>query len=88
MSKLQAVYYRDPAGREPVREYVRALDARRRAVLRHQLDRLNELSPSVPHLPFPHRSQIHGQRTVSPIGTAVADDLAEDLRDPELRAEY
>ncbi len=28
------------------------------------------------------------KRTVSPIGTAVADDLAEDLRDPELRAEY
>ena len=61
MNNFQAVYYRDSRGREPVRDYVRGLDARRRAVLRNQLGRLNELNPSVPHLPFPHSSQIDGE---------------------------
>jgi phage-related protein len=61
VNNFQAVYYRDSRGREPVRDYVRGLDARRRAILRNQLGRLNELNPSVPHLPFPHSSQIDGE---------------------------
>ncbi len=56
MGALQAVYYRAPDGREPVREFVDALEPRRRAVLLHQLDRLNGLSDEQPHLPFPHSS--------------------------------
>lgn len=58
---LQAVYYRAADGAEPVREYVAALDERRRVVLRKQLDRLNLLTEAQPHLPFPHSSQIEGE---------------------------
>lgn len=58
---FQAVYYRAPDGSEPVREYVAGLDARRRVVLQNQFDRLNLLTDSLPHLPFPHSSQIEGE---------------------------
>lgn len=60
-ANLQAVYYRAPDGSEPVRDYLAALDDRRRAVLRKQIDRLNLLSDSMPHLPFPHSSQVEGE---------------------------
>lgn len=36
------------------------LDAKRRAALR-QIDRLNDLSDAMPHLPFPHSSQVVGE---------------------------
>ena len=52
---------RPPAGSEPVGDYLAALDDRRRAVLRKQIDRLNLLSDSMPHLPFPHSSQVEGE---------------------------
>lgn len=58
---LQAVYYRAADGAEPVREYIAALPARRRVVLRNQIDRLNLLTEAMPHLPFPHSSQIEGE---------------------------
>jgi len=60
VTNYQAVYYRDPAGREPVREFIEALDEREQASLDNQIDRLNLLSDEVPHLPFPHSSQIEG----------------------------
>ena len=60
MTNYQAVYYRDPAGREPVREFIEALNEREQASLDNQIDRLNLLSDEVPHLPFPHSSQIEG----------------------------
>jgi hypothetical protein len=53
---FQAVYYRAADGSERVREYVDALDDRRRAVLPNQLDRLNLQTDAIPHLPFPHSS--------------------------------
>jgi phage-related protein len=61
VSHLQAVYYRAADGSEPVREFVTGLDPRRRAPILNQLDRLNLLSESQPHLPFPHSSQIDGE---------------------------
>jgi len=61
MTHFQAVYYRAADGREPVRDFIRDLDAKRRAVLLNQLGRLNELSDTQPHLPFPHSSQIGGE---------------------------
>ncbi len=61
MTNLQAVYYRAADGREPVRDFIRGLDARRRPVLLNQLARLNQLSATQPHLPFPHSSQIEGE---------------------------
>jgi phage-related protein len=61
VSNFQAVYYRDPDGAEPVREFINGLDAKRRAALLRQIDRLNLLSDQLPHLPFPHSSQIAGE---------------------------
>jgi phage-related protein len=61
VNNFQAVYYRDPDGAEPVRKFIDGLDAKRRAALLRQIDRLNLLSDGVPHLPFPHSSQIAGE---------------------------
>jgi hypothetical protein len=61
LSHLQAVYYREPNGAEPVREFVEALDDEEQAVIDNQIDRLNLLSDQMPHLPFPHSSQIDGE---------------------------
>jgi phage-related protein len=58
---FQAVYYRAADGSEPVRQYVGGLDDRRRTVLLNQVDRLNLLTDAIPHLPFPHSSQIDGK---------------------------
>lgn len=57
---FQAVYYRGRDGVEPVLAFLAALDAKRRAALLRQIDRLNDLSATVPHLPFPHSSQVDG----------------------------
>lgn len=61
MSSLHAVYYRAFDGSEPVRDYIRALGAKRRAMLLNQLARLNELTDAQPHLPFPYSSQVEGE---------------------------
>ncbi len=61
MGNFQAVYYRNLSGREPVREFINNLDPKRRAVLFRQIELLNELSESTPHLPYPHSSQIEGE---------------------------
>jgi len=61
VKNLQAVYYRASDGSEPVLEFIASLDAKRRAALLRQTDRLNGLSDSIPHLPFPHSSQVDGE---------------------------
>lgn len=61
METFQAVFYRDPAGREPVRELIVLMDADARSAIGRQIDRLNLLSDSLPHLPFPHSSQVDGE---------------------------
>ena len=61
MTHFQAVYYRDPDGHEPVREFIGGLDEDEQAALDSQVDRLNLLSDEVPHLPFPHSSQVDGE---------------------------
>jgi phage-related protein len=58
---FQAVYYRDPKGFEPVRDFVDALPEETQAVLENQIARLNLLSDEIPHLPFPHTSQVDGE---------------------------
>jgi phage-related protein len=57
---FQAVYYRDPQGFEPVRELVDALPEHIQAAVENQIARLNLLSDEIPHLPFPHSSQVEG----------------------------
>lgn len=61
MASLQAVYYRASDGSEPVDEFIERLSAKRQAVLDNQIDRLNMLTTSSPHLPFPHSSQVEGE---------------------------
>jgi phage-related protein len=61
MAAFHAVYYREPGGTEPVRDYLDDLDDEATAILSQQIDRLNLLSDEVPHLPFPHTSQVDGE---------------------------
>lgn len=61
MTNFQAVYYRDAHGREPVRDFVDALDDEEQAAVLNQIDRLNLLGDELPHLPFPHSSQVEGE---------------------------
>ncbi len=58
---LQAVYYRAPDGSEPVGDFIDRLDTKRQVVIDNQVDRLNMLTPTSPHLPFPHSTQVHGE---------------------------
>lgn len=61
MSNFQAVYYRGQDDSEPVLEFIADLNPKSRAALLRQIDRLNGLSNAVPHLPFPHSSQVSGE---------------------------
>jgi phage-related protein len=58
---FQAVYYRDRRGFEPVRDFVDALPEQTQAAVENQIARLNLLTDEIPHLPFPHSSQIKGE---------------------------
>jgi putative component of toxin-antitoxin plasmid stabilization module len=60
--RLQAVFYRAGDGSEPVDDFVESLgDPAKQAAIDNQIDRLNLLTPSNPHLPFPHSSQVRGE---------------------------
>lgn len=61
MTNFQAVYYRDSGGHEPVREFVDGLEDEEQVAVLNQVDRLNLLSDELPHLPFPHSSQVDGE---------------------------
>jgi phage-related protein len=58
---MHAVYYRDAAGREPVREYIGGLPVAARASVNLQIERLNDPRDDAPPPPFPHSTQIEGQ---------------------------
>jgi phage-related protein len=57
----RAVFYRDLARHEPVREFVDSLDEDAQNAIDRQIHRLNLLSDRTPHLPFPHSSQVDGE---------------------------
>lgn len=61
MANFQAVFYRDCSGQEPVREAISSLDEETQSALYRQIDRLNLLNDAIPHLPFPHSSQVDGE---------------------------
>lgn len=61
MPNFQAVYYRAADGSEPVSDFIDLLAPNRQVALDNQVGRLNMLSLSHPHLPFPHSSQIEGE---------------------------
>ena len=58
---MQAVFYRDPEGNEPVLDVLNSLPDRKRAAIENQLDRLNMQEPDGPPLPQPWTSQIEGE---------------------------
>jgi phage-related protein len=60
--RLQAVFYRASDGSEPVDDFIELLrPPAKQAAIDNQIDRLNMLTPSNPHLPFPHSSQVRGE---------------------------
>jgi phage-related protein len=61
MGALQTVYYRTADGRQPVKDFIDALDTEAQVAIDNQVDRLNLLSDDIPHLPFPHSSQVTGE---------------------------
>lgn len=61
MASFQAVYYRQTDGTEPVRVFLDRLDNEVSAVLTNQIARLNLLGDTIPHLPYPHSSQVDGE---------------------------
>lgn len=61
MPGMKAVYYRDPAGAEPVDDFIEQLPPQVQASLDLQIDRLNTLGPNDPPLPFPFSSQVEGE---------------------------
>jgi phage-related protein len=61
MGALQAVYYRAADGREPVRTFIDKLGVEAQVAIDNQVNRLNLLSDEIPHLPFPHSSQVEGE---------------------------
>lgn len=58
---MQAVYYRATDGSEPVNDFIDRLDMKRQVALDNQIERLNMLTPDLPHLPYPHSSQVEGE---------------------------
>jgi len=60
MAGMQAIYYRERTGREPVRVFMRALDVAGREAVAWGVELLNEMGVNDPPLPFPYSSQVAG----------------------------
>ncbi|HUP72834.1 MAG TPA: type II toxin-antitoxin system RelE/ParE family toxin [Acidimicrobiales bacterium] len=58
---MQAVYYRDKKGIEPVNVFIDRLAPERQEELDYKISLLNRVANNDPPLPFPHSSQIDGQ---------------------------
>lgn len=58
---MQSVYYRERSGREPVREFLQALDASGREAVAWAVELLNAMGVNDPPLPFPYSSQVIGE---------------------------
>jgi len=58
---VQAVFYREKNGREPVNDFIDRLSPERQEEIDHTISLLNRLAASDPPLPFPYSSQVDGQ---------------------------
>lgn len=58
---MQAVFYRDAAGMEPVNDFIDRLPVRVQVEIDHTISLLNRLGANDPPLPFPFSSQVRGQ---------------------------
>jgi phage-related protein len=61
MPSMQAVYYRDVRGSQPVEEFIDGLPLKHQVAVDLVIDRLNDLGPAEPPLPFPTTSQVDGE---------------------------
>ena len=57
---MQALYYRDRDGAQPVKGYLGGFSPEERAILLGQVDMLNRLKLTDPPLPYPLSSQVDG----------------------------
>lgn len=57
---MQAVYYRDPDGNEPVKEFLDQLPLEPQQAILATIALLNQLGSDDPPLPFPFSSQVEG----------------------------
>lgn len=57
---MQAVYYRDRDGAEPVNAFIDVLPVDHQVSIDAAIDLLNRLGSNDPPLPFPHSSQVEG----------------------------
>ncbi|MHB8509295.1 MAG: type II toxin-antitoxin system RelE/ParE family toxin [Candidatus Dormibacteria bacterium] len=60
MHTMQAVFYRDTQGREPVDAFIDALPVEVQEEIDYTVGLLNRLGPRDPPLPFPFSSQVEG----------------------------
>ena len=60
-SAVQAVYYRQREGIEPVNEFIDGLAPERQEEIDYKIGLLNRLGNADAPLPFPHSSQVDGQ---------------------------
>lgn len=58
---MQAVFYRDRSGAEPVNQFIDALDTKAQDALDWHVSLLNALDEDDPPLAFPHTSQVEGE---------------------------
>jgi phage-related protein len=58
---MSAVYYRSSDGSEPVSDFIDRLPVAHQVAVDNLIDRLNEMRPQDPPLPFPHSSQVEGE---------------------------
>lgn len=58
---MQAVYYRDRSGHQPVDEFIDDLPSKHQAAIDFAIDRLNDMRPDEPPLSFPATSQVDGE---------------------------
>jgi hypothetical protein len=91
MARLQAVFYRASNGSEPVDDFIESLkDPARQAAIDNQFDRLNLLTPSNPHLPFP--AQLAGSRRAAgaplPLRLGALPDPVPTLEEPDRAAAH
>jgi phage-related protein len=61
MARLQAVFYRDSDGLEPVNDFIDDLDPKAQEALDWHISLLNALDDHDPPLAFPHSSQVDGE---------------------------
>jgi phage-related protein len=60
MANMQAVFYRQSDGIEPVDDYIAGLLVAHQAAIDGQIDWLNRVTPDDPPLSFPHSAQVRG----------------------------